>query len=783
MNFRAVGTATTSVPFPTGQKVGFAPSVAALTLDFTAHQLRSFQNGTGGTAVAADATIASWTVDRVGGPVNTWKVAGGEILIYSRVLADTEIATITSYENGLWAAANYFVSASAGTPSDSTMTPWNQSTPFATIAAACSAAVSGITIAPRGGDIFRETQTVVLLPAQTNVTIDAGLWGTSRGSGLAYQNQGAQLKAEIRPSTAPTLTLRSGTTYACGTLTPVASISTFSNHFPGVGQFVIPGGNIRFGSQFANPNFYPAMRLDSKCISALPQYSCNVLRLWRYGLFLVNGAVSGTGGVVRLFVNTTAGITAGAGTTGNKIFVSSVAGTTEANSATENAAGFFPCTAIGTDVTNGPWLELGGTVFSNPYATSGGWGYNATTQSAPLVGMWGHDTGGFNGTANTIYVNAGIALATGDVELPSHGVNPIFSTQADGTIVRNMIGCCSWTQNWRVTTVNTPMPIINVTFSQVESYFALLDTFDTFNYTTTLVDRCIFGWAGSGQGLAAGPGDLAACHAPAGLPPGPPITTTMNVTNSLMLYGDDSGGSDLDDDANSIMANCICIGSLFVRTQQTAGTHGGGTQQAINNLMIYDPSRTVAAAPVGIQDAIFTFSVAAAPNPPHTMNIFYNTIVSTVPPAPGFIGIAKTTSQPTLNIRDNIIVGFGTGISSVGGVVNADHNSYFANTVDYVGVTPGAGDINGKDPLFNNNPLDLHLQVGSPVIAKGLAISGITNDFDSKSRQINPQPTMGAYEGLLSKLLAASSSGPAYGRTYERKELEDEEEALLVLEH
>ena len=111
-----------------------------------------------------------------------------------------------------------------------------------------------------------------------------------------------------------------------------------------------------------------------------------------------------------------------------------------------------------------------------------------------------------------------------------------------------------------------------------------------------------------------------------------------------------------------------------------------------------------------------------------------------------------TTSN--IEIKNNIIVGFDdaciyTGTSGAINNLSIQNNIFYNNgqsNVSDINITPSPYTISGNltsDPLFVSSS-DFHLQTGSPAIAKGIVISGVTTDYAGNN--YNNPPSIGAYE-------------------------------------
>lgn len=152
----------------------------------------------------------------------------GPLLIYNRVLTAAEQTQIVTFLAPWRGSAIYVANAGSNTAT----TPWNQTTPYQTLATALGVVLYGDeTVAPKGGDLFRLTgatnTTVAGQSTTTKVKFNGALWGSG--------------KAKIRGSVAPTLTVQTGTIYKSSVL--AAKPDTFA--------YYLPGGTITFGSNFA----------------------------------------------------------------------------------------------------------------------------------------------------------------------------------------------------------------------------------------------------------------------------------------------------------------------------------------------------------------------------------------------------------------------------------------------------------------------------------------------------------------------------------------------------
>ena len=113
--------------------------------------------------------------------------------------------------------------------------------------------------------------------------------------------------------------------------------------------------------------------------------------------------------------------------------------------------------------------------------------------------------------------------------------------------------------------------------------------------------------------------------------------------------------------------------------------------------------------------------------------IYYNTIYANNAGG-GVAGIrlGSNVSASNTTIRDNIIFGNSAGDITTYSATNtvADHNT-----------------MGGIDPKFRNTAgFDFHLQLGSPAVGAGVAVTGLTADFDGVARPQGSSYDPGGYE-------------------------------------
>ena len=113
--------------------------------------------------------------------------------------------------------------------------------------------------------------------------------------------------------------------------------------------------------------------------------------------------------------------------------------------------------------------------------------------------------------------------------------------------------------------------------------------------------------------------------------------------------------------------------------------------------------------------------------------VYYNTIYANNAGG-GVAGIrlGANVSASNTTIRDNIIFGNTQGDITTYSATNtvADHNT-----------------MGGIDPKFRNTAgFDFHLQLGSPAVGAGVAVTGLTADFDGVARPQGSSYDAGGYE-------------------------------------
>lgn len=108
-------------------------------------------------------------------------------------------------------------------------------------------------------------------------------------------------------------------------------------------------------------------------------------------------------------------------------------------------------------------------------------------------------------------------------------------------------------------------------------------------------------------------------------------------------------------------------------------------------------------------------------------------------------GIHSSSADAGCDIRNNIVVGWKTGLAVSGAGVE-DYNDLFGNQTSISGASLGANSITG-DPLFVNAASDFHLNSGSPCIDAGVDPGVTVTTFDELT--MTAPFDIGAYRYLV----------------------------------
>lgn len=242
-------------------------------------------------------------------------------------------------------------------------------------------------------------------------------------------------------------------------------------------------------------------------------------------------------------------------------------------------------------------------------------------------------------------------------------------------------------------------------------------------YTQVGTPTSMIAYNGSAPTIGGSDGDGVSAHGTAGTP--------STVNRSLLRIAMNFKAS-LDDQTSVISNNdrCLFVGSNPV----TQAENGAGGPETLTNSKVIAIAGSL--APYGF------YGRSASAN----LVIEGNTFILAGGPDANSVGGWLDTAGATATVKDNIFIGFRTGLKGAASTVwTNDYNCIHVDSgsAQYSGVpTAGAHEIT-IDPLLNNQATgDLTLQSGSPCLGTGIAIGGLTKNFAGATRA-NP-PNMGA---------------------------------------
>ena len=735
---RRLGHMVVTLPLPQALPKGLC--IVTVTCD-GAGNAQAWLNGVPGTAVNDPANlVGTMTFDQLGAAGSaTGTLSGlmGPLMFYNRVLSATEISNLYFYLLP-WLPTQYYVSAFLG--ADINLAPWNPRTPYQTINRAIAAtSLPGTRISVRSGEIYRE-DFLVEGPngtATQPIILSGSDWGSSSVSnGLSGRN-----KAEIRHSTAPALTLVSGTTYAAGPAVPVNSSfpGDYTHCLPHNYMYYIPGGFIQFGAQYVggfagvgtNPH---ALGPQAMVCLAIPKFSSNVVRMTLTSVQDILTVVNNGSGKLRMTMASTARYT-----TGHTVFV---------NSPTNNTGVQDTVTVV-----NGTTLDFINTAYNSVLVNLiGGSVIDLTIQNAPLVGEFGIDMLGVGGTVDQPYVNLGVALSVGDIEIPNQ---TIWQMRWDASYwqTSDIISCFATSLVFGAGHI----------WDHHENNFSTNDCFDLkANETGSLV--------------------------------------TCTLSNSFVMYGGRNGNAyPSHPDPAGFGISAIAENWTFIHCAQTSFPLG--TQ---SNILVIDRclgvgeglrfARQGDAAIPFVGSCTLTNSLIIVPNNmtginsndpmgapygvsheggPAPLTLINNTIVCLSPYAGSIgilmhdgVGLSGLTADPAAAVTayNNIIYGFATGIDNLSSTIwTGDYNCVHGCTTPYSGVTAGAHDTSA-DPLFSSFPSGLDLLPASPVATSAFLAVSPSTDFTGSARR--PQTAIGALDRLISfNIVVSTGSSTSFVKT------------------
>lgn len=336
--------------------------------------------------------------------------------------------------------------------------------------------------------------------------------------------------------------------------------------------------------------------------------------------------------------------------------------------------------------------------------------YQAAT-TTPGVGRWSLD-------GTTVYVNAGVALVDGDIEVPVDGVVNSFDFLHDYWHTVGIDVCFSEDKGWRV------FGRTGVTQADCGAFFNGSDGFDWFDDGVNLCrdyvgDDLVSCWNGRGPTIASGFGDGFSCH-----------DTSHIILNRPGAFHNDKSGHVHQAPSVAVLNDPITYGSMCYRHADNAGQIGSMLAR-----------NAIAIVPAGALYP-YAYSNTCTVDSPFTLEHF--TAVSLSGGLEG-VGVRQAANAAaSIVARNGIITGFAIAVEArAGGDVTVDHNCLYGNTVNFTNVAAGAGNVLA-DPLFVDSPDDLTLEDASPCKGAGAAL-GVLTDLAGAARSALT-PTLGAYE-------------------------------------
>lgn len=621
------------------------------------------------------------------------------LLIYDSWLSDADTTALSDYLMGR-AATNYYIDPDDG--DDASKSPWSTTAPWASIytAVADFPWIGGEVIALKSGLTTRldaYLQPLDLTYADVKVTLDGNVAGW--GTGDPHQ---------FRCSRAPAPVLTTGTIYDCGIVYETAiSITDITK---GATTTVVT----------SDGNKISAKDLDNA-------YNLGIAPKVKFS--------SDIGGMVEI-----------RGLTGT---VLSAADTTHfvVNINSSGFTNFDAGTPVGTyaEISRGPHVSSddAGTADHVYYVPGGRWsfwgdvtGYEetnvvsltraATPTNAPAVGEWSYYSD------NHIYVNAGVALSAGEIEIPiapSQGAQ-VIQVQVQAWDYRNLD--ILFADARMIGVINDG----ETSVTNVRALFGNSDGIDTFNTAVLTLDGCVTSRIDGGTvdgSDAFNSGDGYAFH----------DTSTVTMTDCLSVLNGKTGIA-VAGAATVTVDRFLAYthrGIWLATNDPTAGS------LTVTNSLIICPAGYESYGPCAIRHSA---------NPDvgvPVLNLYHNTFVSlsnATGALDGYVGFRQETEDVTINMRNNIWTGWNIALQADAGSEDAgwtlNHNCFFDNTTDFENLTSTGGATNvTTDPQLVNIAENLRLSATSPCKGAGAAIASVTTDYAGTARSATA-PSIGAYE-------------------------------------
>jgi uncharacterized repeat protein (TIGR01451 family) len=234
---------------------------------------------------------------------------------------------------------------------------------------------------------------------------------------------------------------------------------------------------------------------------------------------------------------------------------------------------------------------------------------------------------------------------------------------------------------------------------------------------------------------------------------GVPVTAVFK--NNMVRLGLDSNG------------NSLTNGLQIIGIRDIQGATGGAGSTAVS---YYFNSVYIGGTGVASSSNCFAFNSSAVTSTRNYVNnIFWNARSNASGAGKNYaISLAGAAPNPT-GLTTNYNDLYATGTGGFVGLFNAVDQTTLANWQAAVGQDANSLSLN---PLFVNangtaSTGDIHIQNGSPVLGMGIAVVGITNDFDGDAR--DTVPDIGADEIVaptsIATTLTVSPATGSYGGT------------------
>lgn len=352
-----------------------------------------------------------------------------------------------------------------------------------------------------------------------------------------------------------------------------------------------------------------------------------------------------------------------------------------------------------------------------------------TTCSDTTSGHWGLTAG------NHLCVNAGTTINPLEIEYAPAASGWHIAAPLPNYVYRNL--AMTITTNGCTSGANS-----NTTFFNLRCYFPDDDGLDAAPGASLLnfvIQSSIVAYAGIGYvGLGGAAGDCYAIHG---------FSTAVQLINNQGWWCGKTGMSIQNTSTVTATGNLMVAGLPYY-TQQFSIPDGSYT--LISNVGVV-PSAAV------LQSGIQNNSTSM------TMTSWFNTLYSQSGGTLG-TGASQTGSGGSLVLKNTIVSGFLTGETFAGaGTFTASNNDLFNNGTNYgSGTSAAPGDISANPLFVDPSNFNFAVPQNSPVIGAGVAIPGVTVDYNGKPRP-NP-PSIGAFNFLLERDLSPASNddSPAF---------------------